>query len=412
MARTPLRIPLKRPRLPLRTVVVGVVVVGLLAAAAVVFWPSTPDRLVTAHFTRAVGLYPGSQVRVLGVPVGTVRSVQPEGQQVKVVLAVHGDVKVPADAQAAILSPSLVSDRYVQLLPAWTHGPTLRDGADIPVERTAVPVELDRVTQSLDDLSKALGPQGANAQGALARLLATSADNLGGEGDKANEAVHQLSLALGTVAGSREDLFATVKNLQTFTSTLAAADPQVRRLNTDLASVADQLAGEKGDLALALKNLAVALREVASFVSDNRSVLKQDVAALTSVTGTVAADRNQLAELLDNAPVALSNLQNAYNPASGTLDTRDDADQLNHPEELICGLVNQQVSQATACSKALAPLLNPLSPLLSSGGGTPSLPTGLLSGTPSALTTDASGGVLVDRRGPDPTLGGILGGAR
>jgi phospholipid/cholesterol/gamma-HCH transport system substrate-binding protein len=393
---TPLR------RLPLRPVLVGVVALGLLAAAALVWWPSTPDRVVTAHFTRAVGLYPGSQVRVLGVPVGTVRSVRPDGEQVAVVLEVDGDVKVPADAQAAILSPSLVSDRYVQLLPAWTHGPTLRDGADIPIGRTAVPVELDRVTQSLDDLSRALGPQGANADGSLSRLLATSADNLGGQGEKANDAVHELSLALGTVSGSREDLFATVKNLQTFTSTLAANDPQVRRLNTDLASVADQLDGEKDDLALALKNLAVALGEVSTFVSDNRGVLRQDVSALTSVTGTIAADRNQLAELLDNAPVALSNLQNAYNPASGTLDTRDNFNQLDHPDELLCGLVNQQVSAVTACKKQLAPLLEPLGGLLGSltSGGAPSLPTGLLSGTPSALT--------VDRQGPDRTLGGIV----
>ena len=57
--------------LPLRTVVVGVVVVGLLAAAVAVLWPGTPDRTITAYFTRTVGLYPGSQVRVLGVPTGT-----------------------------------------------------------------------------------------------------------------------------------------------------------------------------------------------------------------------------------------------------------------------------------------------------------------------------------------------------
>jgi phospholipid/cholesterol/gamma-HCH transport system substrate-binding protein len=408
----PERLPLRR--LPLRGVVVGVVVVGLLAAAALVLWPSTPDRTITAHFTRTVGLYAGSEVRVLGVPVGTVKSVQPQGEQVKVVLTVKGDVKVPADAQAAILSPSLVSDRYVQLLPAWTSGPAMADHADIPVDRTAVPVELDRVTQSLDDLTKALGPKGANSDGSLSRLLATSADNLGGEGDKANEAVHQLSLALGTVSGSREDLFTTVKNLQTFTSTLAANDPQVRRLNTDLASVADQLNGEKDDLALALKNLAVALDQVSTFVADNRGVLKQDVGQLASVTGTIAADRNQLAELLDNAPVALSNLQNAYNPPSGTLDTRDNFNQLDHPDELLCGLVNQQVSKVTACKKQLGPLLDPLGGVLGglTGGGTPSLPTGLLSATPSALTTGSSSGTLVDRRGPDPTLGGILGSAR
>lgn len=397
----------RRPSL--RTVVVAVLVLGLLAAAAVAFWPTTPDRTITAYFTRAVGLYPGSQVRVLGVPVGTVKSVRPQGTQVRVVLAVKGDVKVPADAQAAILSPSLVSDRYVQLLPAWTSGPTMRDGADIPVERTAVPVELDRVTQSLDDLAKALGPSGANANGSLSRLLDTSAANLDGQGAKANEAVKQLSLALGTLAGSREDLFGTVANLQTFTSTLAANDPQVRRLNSDLASVADQLNGESDDLGLALQNLAVALGEVSTFVADNRSVLKQDVGRLASVTGTIAADRNQLAELLDNAPVALSNLQNAYNPPSGTLDTRDNAEQLKNPEELLCGLVNQQVSKVTACDKQLGPLLDPLAGLLAGlGGGTPSLPTGLLSGTASALTRGSSG-TVVDRRGPDPTLGGILG---
>ena len=95
----------------------------------------------------------------------------------------------------------------------------------------------------------------------------------------------------------------------------------------------------------------MALNEVSTFVADNRGVLKQDVADLTSVTGTIAADRNQLAELLDNAPVALSNLQNAYNPPSGTLDVRDNADQLNHPDELLCGLINQQVSKVTACQK-------------------------------------------------------------
>jgi phospholipid/cholesterol/gamma-HCH transport system substrate-binding protein len=251
----------------------------------------------------------------------------------------------------------------------------MADHADIPVTRTAVPVELDRVTQSLDDLSKALGPDGANSSGSLSRLLDTSAANLGGEGQKANEAVHQLSLAVGTVSGSRDDLFTTVRNLQTFTTTLAANDPQVRRLNTDLASVADQLNGERGDLGLALKNLAVALSEVSTFVADNRGVLKQDVTDLTSVTGTIAADRNQLAELLDNAPVALSNLQNAYNPQSGTLDVRDDTDQLNHPDELLCGLINQQVSKVTACQKSLAPLLSPLI-------------------------------------GTDPTLGGILGSSR
>jgi phospholipid/cholesterol/gamma-HCH transport system substrate-binding protein len=334
-----------------------------------------------------------------------VDSVTPEGQSVRVVLTVDHGVKVPAGAQAAVLSPSLVSDRYVQLLPAWTAGATIADGADIPLTRTAVPVELDQVTQSLDDVSVALGPQGANADGSLSRLLATSSANLGGQGQAVHDTVNQLSLAVGTLSGSRQDLFGTVKNLQAFTSTLAADDPQVRRLNSNLAQVADQLDGEKGDLGLALKNLAVALSEISTFVADNRTVLRSDVGALTSITGTIAADRAQLAETLDNAPVALSNLQNAYDPGSGTLDVRDNADQLKHPADLVCGLVSDQLSTPTGCNSLLAPLLDPLTRgVPGSSGGAPSLPLGLLSATPGSLT--------VDRVGPDRTLGGIAAGTR
>jgi phospholipid/cholesterol/gamma-HCH transport system substrate-binding protein len=371
-------------------------IVGLRPGwGSLAFWHH-PTTTVTAHFTRTVGLYPGSQVRVLGVPVGTVRSVTPEGTTVRVVLAVDADQKIPADAKAAVMSPSLVSDRYVQLLPAWTSGPVMRDGGDIPVDRTAVPVELDRVTKSLDDLAVGLGPQGANADGSLSRLLDTAARNLDGQGEHVNEAVTELSKAVGTLSGGRDDLFGTVRNLQSFTSTLAESDDQVRQLNSRLASVADQLSGERGDLALALKNLAVALDEVSTFVHDNRAVLTHDVSALAEVTGTIAKKRDALAETLDNAPVALSNLQNAYNPASGTLDTRDNAEQLKKPELFLCGLIDDQLGRSTTCAETLGRLLDPVLALIDQVTGGHALP-----GVSVTSITDALGGA---------GLAGLLGG--
>jgi phospholipid/cholesterol/gamma-HCH transport system substrate-binding protein len=383
-------------RLPSRTglIVAGLVLVTL--AGVLTFWPGWgavafwrhPTTTVTAHFTRAVGLYPGSQVRVLGVPVGTVRSVTPEGTTVRVVLDVAADQKIPADAKAAVMSPSLVSDRYVQLLPAWTGGPVMRDGADIPVDRTAVPVELDRVTQSLDDLAVGLGPDGANADGSLSRLLDTASRNLDGQGDDVNQAVTELSKAVGTVSDGRGDLFGTVRNLQSFTSTLAVNDDQVRELNSRLAAVSDQLSGERDDLALTLKNLAVALDQVSTFVHDNRTVLTHDVSALADVTGTIAKKRDALAHTLDDAPVALSNLQNAYNPKSGTLDTRDNAEQLKKPDLFLCGLINDQLGRSTTCATTLGRLLDPVLALIDQVTGGHSLPG--VSVTP---VTDKLGGL-------------------
>jgi phospholipid/cholesterol/gamma-HCH transport system substrate-binding protein len=320
--------------------VVASAVVVALVAAGFAFWPRNQTMHVTGMFSRAVGLYPGSDVRVLGVPIGTVISVTPEGDQVAVEFEYDAAVKIPANAMAAVVSPSLVSDRYVQLLPAYTSGPVMTSGSTIARDHTAVPVELDRISQSLDDLMVALGPDGANKNGALSRLLDTGAKNLNGQGGAIHDTTHDLSLALQTLAGGKDDLFSTVKNLQSFTSTLATNDSQVRRLNGDLASVSDQLAGERGDLGAALKNLAIALNETSTFVHDNRAVLTTNISQLTAVTTTIARQRDALDEALTNAPVAVSNLQHAYNPISGTLDTRNNAAQLDDPALLICALIN------------------------------------------------------------------------
>jgi len=321
-----------------RVLVLAVALAVVVATFAV--WPRTQKTHVTGMFSRAVGLYPGSDVRVLGVRIGTVTSVTPKGDQVAVELEYDSAIKVPASARAAVVSPSLVSDRYVQLLPAYTSGPVMSSGSTIAQDHTAVPVELDRISASLDDLMVALGPDGANKNGALSRLLDTSAKNLLGQGGAIHDTNHDLSLALQTLAGGKNDLFSTVKNLQSFTSTLATNDAQVRRLNGDLASVSDQLTGERGDLGAALKNLAIALNETSTFVHDNRAVLTMNISQLTSVTTTIARQSDALAESLKNAPVAVSNLNHAYNPASGTLDTRNNAAQLDDPALLLCALIN------------------------------------------------------------------------
>jgi phospholipid/cholesterol/gamma-HCH transport system substrate-binding protein len=414
------------PRLP-RVGLIGRLVAALtvvaLAAGAYAFWPRHDAVHVTGEFTRAVGLFPGSDVRILGVQVGKVTEVTPVGDKVRVRFEFDRKYKVPADAQAAVVAPSLVSDRYVQLLPAYHAGPVMKDGARIPLDRTAVPVELDRISQSLDDLLVALGPDGANKDGAFADVLKTGAANLDGQGQKLHDTNHDLSKALETLSGGRNDLFGTVKNLQTFTTMLATNDGQVRRLNADLATVSQQLDGERDDLAAALKNLAVALSEVSSFVHDNRASLTTNLGQLASVTGTVAKQRDALAETLTNAPVAISNLQNAYNPKTGTLDTRANVNENLKLTNLVCSLVEQSNNpRAGAICDQAKKALKPVEDLLKRlGDAGVKLPVNLLSAIPQDGTAEGSAGqpaatagdgTTVVVRGADPTLGGLLGGAR
>ncbi len=115
---------------------------------------------ITAYFDKSVGIYEGSDVRVLGVKVGSVDGVEPQGDQVKVDMRVDRGVDIPADAKAAQVTPSVVSDRYIQLAPAYTGGEKMASGAVISRDRTATPVEVDQLYASIEELSTALGRTG------------------------------------------------------------------------------------------------------------------------------------------------------------------------------------------------------------------------------------------------------------
>jgi len=323
-----------------RGVAVAAALVLLVALGWTVLRPAGTYR-VTAFFSQAVGLYAGSDVRVLGIPIGTITEVVPMGDRVRVQMELDDSYAVPADADAVVLAPSLVSDRYVQFAPVYDGGQKLADGATVPLERTATPVELDQVYSALDDLSTALGPTGANKDGALSDLIDTGAANLDGNGEALNRTLTGFSQAVQTLADNRDDLFSSLDNLQKFTTALATVDTQVRQFNDNLAAVADQLAGERQDLATAVDLLTKALGDVATFVQQNTTLLTTNVDKLADVTLTLVQQRSALAEVLDVAPAALGNVAHAYNPDFGTLDTRDNSLGSTNADVLVCQILAQ-----------------------------------------------------------------------
>ena len=377
------------------------VVLAVLAVTVVALWPSPKRISATAYFPRAVSVYPGSDVRILGVKVGEIASVTPAGRSVRVTFWWDAEHQVPATAKAVIASPSVVADRYLQLTPAYSGGPVMADGAQLPLDRTAVPLELDQIYQSLNDLSVALGPKGANDQGALSRLLEVSANNLTGQGTKLNQTITDVSTLTRTLAGNSKGLFTTVRQLQTFVSALAANDGLVRQFNSSFAATSTTLAGERQDLRLALSTLATALGEVATFVRDNRALLKTTISGAADLSQILVKEKAAVAEILDTAPLGLGNLARIYNPQFGTLDQRINLAQPDDPADFICSLLLQAEQPLSTCS-ALKGVLDalPKLPLLSTltGSGGPA-------GTPWAPAPQP------ELPSPDPvdiTLGGLV----
>jgi len=331
-----------------------VIALLVLAAGLTLLGRSSSDMTLTAHFPRAISIYEGSDVRVLGVPVGKVDTVTPDGTDVIVTMHYDKDVKVPADAQALIVAPSIVGDRYVQLTPVYTSGPVLSDGAVLDTNRTGVPLELDQIYGSLDSLVTALGPTGANKNGALTDLLQTTAKNFGGRGAQVHQTIGDLSKLTKTLDDNKDALFGSAAQLEKFVNKLSTNDKTVRDFNTSLAGVSTMLAGERTDLAASLHNLQISLGDVASFVRENKDALGKNIKGLNTVLKTVVKNRDALNETLTAAPVALSNLFQAYNPDTGTLDTNANLGELahqltTHPSQVLCTLTDQLPSGSSLC---------------------------------------------------------------
>lgn len=339
----------------MRKLIIPGIIVALLAAAAFVMFDSEESKTLTAHFPRTVSLYEGSEVRVLGVPVGTVDTVTPSGTDVVVTMSYEAETQIPADAKAVIVSPSVVGDRFVQLTPVFKQGDEqLADGATLQQEQTAVPLELDQIYQSLDELNVALGPNGANRNGALSDLLETTADNFGGQGEQFHQTIEDFGKFSATLENNKEEFFGSLGALQGFIGTLAENDRTVRQFNQSMAEVSTLLAGERQELRASLRNLAIAMGEVSSFVKENREILGRNIEGLNRVARVLVKQRGALDQILSSAPLALNNLYMTYNPQTGTLDTRSNQGETEgqiaaDPEAYVCGILGQADDPTNFC---------------------------------------------------------------
>ena len=248
----------------------------------------------------------------MGVQIGEVTSVVPDGNSVRVEMNYDEEYKLPADAKAAVVTPTLVADRYVQVFPAYGKGAALPDGGDIPLSRTQTPIELDRMFKALDDLSVTLGPKGGETSGALGDLLTAGSKALEGNGELGSQTIRNLSDAAEVFASNRGPLFDNVRSLAAITDTLAANDTTVESFLTHLTSVSGQLEGERDELRTVLKSLARVLGIVKGFVRENREALGTDVELLTSLLERVDNQKDNLGLVVQKGSSAMSNLAIAF----------------------------------------------------------------------------------------------------
>src|SRR5690606_11807708 len=223
-----------------------------------------PVLRISADFVAADGIFPGNRVAILGVPVGTVESVQPRGAFVRVTMTMPPETEIPAGAHAYITSPAVISDRYVEIGPAYQGGEKLTDGAVIPLERSHAPIRWDQLTKSLQTLLDALGPQQADED--LGKLLHTTGTVLDGKGPQIRSAIASLTQASDLVVRNKDDITAVLDNIDQLLRILEQNQRTVEELTTASEQAAAELHGQRQELGEVIDSLSSALVEVNDLV--------------------------------------------------------------------------------------------------------------------------------------------------
>jgi phospholipid/cholesterol/gamma-HCH transport system substrate-binding protein len=358
---------LRLPKLSRASVIIGSLVLVLAVVAAFVgyrLYEKLTNNTVVAYFPEANALYAGDKIQIMGLRVGAIDKIEPAGDKMKVTFHYLNKYKVPANASAVILNPTLVASRAIQLEPPYKGGPVMADNAVIPVERTQVPVEWDELRNSITNIISKLGPTKEQPKGPFGDALESFADGLAGKGKQINTTFNSLAQALTALNQGRGDFFAVVRSLALFVNALHQDDQQFVALNENLADVTTRLTRSDTDFANALQRFDGLLSTIRPWLAQNREVLTHDVNNLADLTNTLLQPEplNGLETLLHISPTAFANLNQIYHPSHGAVIGLP-AITFANPMQFICSAIQAgsrlgYQESAELCAQYMAPILD------------------------------------------------------
>lgn len=361
---------LKLPHMSRLAAILGalaVVVALVVGYFGISLYKKLTNTTVTAYFPEVLALYPGDKVLIMGVRVGAIDSIETAGDKMKVVFHFNNRYKVPENASASVLNPSLVASRVIQLSPPYTGGPQMQDGAVIPVDRTQIPIEYDELRNQVTRLLAELGPTPEQPKGPFGDVIESFADGFASKGEQLNRTLNGLSEALTTLNQGRGDFFTIVKSLALFVNALHKSDQQFVALNNDLAQFTNSFSKDQ-ELSNALQDLNRVLKTTREFLDRNGGVLTHDVNNLEEATTAILQPepRNGLETGLHAYPNLAANVVNIVAPNQGGiigLPVLPGLTSFANPLQFICSSIQAgsrlgYQDSAELCAQYLAPILD------------------------------------------------------
>jgi virulence factor Mce-like protein len=338
-------------------VIIAAGVLALALVAGVLGWKLLKPRVdvihLTAQFDNAAGLYNDNTVAVLGMPVGRVTKITPKDGYVEVEFTVDRNVKIPADAQAVTISNSILTDRQIELTPAYKGGPALSNGDTIGLNRTKTPVEFAQVLDVLNKVSSSLKGDGRGG-GPVGDVVNNAAAVADGHGEQIKSALDELAKALRLSADggaqTKEQMSGIIRNISSLFDAAAKNDATLRDFGSTIRQLSQVLADENLGSGSTGRQINDVVRQAGEIIEANRDNIKAAILNGNTALKTTVDHQRDLAEFLDVAPLTLDNLYNIVDRTNGSVRVRLLTDRVLFDNQFIKEVCNMMGLRQLGCS--------------------------------------------------------------
>lgn len=280
-----------------RRLAISLLAVGVLAA-----WlgqPGPDRKEITVEFARAgLNVRPGDEVRVRGVPVGTIASIDidDEAYIARYRLSVDPAAPIAADTTAALVPKTLFGDKYVELQATPSAGERIDDGALIPLERTSAPSEVQEVLDRLQPVLEQVDPV------TFANVIASTAEGLDGAGADIASLVDSLPDALAVITANEADLGRIFRAVPGIAGTLEERADQLVQVAESFGTLATTIDDNEAALSRFVTDTAELSTRAAELLDTEGARLDRILSSSLSVLDLVDERPGAVAALLNGAP--------------------------------------------------------------------------------------------------------------
>jgi phospholipid/cholesterol/gamma-HCH transport system substrate-binding protein len=259
-----------------------------------------------AVFSDVTGLEDGDDIRVAGVRVGEVTGIHITHRTLaEITFTVTNARPLYTSTRAVIRYRDLIGQRYVALTEGPGDDTPLTPGSEIPLSRTQPALDLDALLNGFKPLFAALSPNDVN------QLAGEIISTLQGEGGTVDSLLAHTASLTSTLADRDQLIGSVIDNLNQVLGTVDRRDAQISGLLDQLQRLVSGLSADRSTIGDSLAGIAGLTQATSGLLADARPSLRDDIAGLGTLTGTLNANDKTVEGVLKRLPDKLTRLTGA-----------------------------------------------------------------------------------------------------